>query len=699
MGNAIPSNDYLAGCAKAGNPCARKSSPTTEEHADAEPMQAPAVVADHNLPPVEMDTIPSPDINQQPAEPEKPAETEAAPVDTQQLDTEPESVAQSSAEAEEYKKLLDERRKRMIEEDIKESIAQKNIYGAVNNSLPPYEKGKHIPTLALINPRSGAKAGSSVLGLARKCDVYKDRFFDIIKTCQSTERGGLLDLFRWELNLAKEEARSLKARPRVISGGGDGTGSFTLHMIFKALQADNSRAKDGLGDKGNGFIWTDEEMAESFPAIAQMPLGSANDFANIIGWGQKFPGSSCLPCCSSAKSRLRSLYRWMEAVIDPATRISNFDVWGIMPRQPLVQAAPEAQEADGDPAASGSKPAAKCNFKLCELDGKPGRNPKKKVDGKQQLTMKEAGPPTPFFILLYFSTGFGGYLCSRFSINRKKTPLRNRMEYTRQIIGMITERCPPQLNLRANGVRIDCTGLHGDGVDDHAESYFPPRRGKKTKGSRYREVGFYNINWQAHLVHGADRADLLRRCCFSKHRRPVKFNDGLMDMYRMRFKSYLKNPGKKMQTDKKRDMNLSFQGDPGKGIFVQYDGEARFVFSPTGERFNIFIRKVLNIPVVIGPFCKESLTGNLKEQPPVTFEISGDKPEAKERVRVRILKSLSGEYDKELNATAEEIKAAKIPLFREPVKPKAEPIAPPPPVISEEQRVLVPEPAAPRVAQ
>lgn len=67
-------------------------------------------------------------------------------------------------------------------------------------------------------------------------------------------------------------------------------------------------------DSGNGFIWSDEEMAEqwhpgsrrrgfaeklrrvkfghlifelrSFPAIAQMPLGSANDFGNILGWGQ-----------------------------------------------------------------------------------------------------------------------------------------------------------------------------------------------------------------------------------------------------------------------------------------------------------------------------------------------------------------------------------------------------------------------------
>ena len=92
----------------------------------------------------------------------------------------------------------------------------------------------------------------------------------------------------------------------------------------------------GCQDMGNGFIWTDEEMAEPqhsdgrfcfakllartfqtplhpwplelfvleslwwmsgsllsllrfFPAIAQMPLGSANDFGNILGWGQLGP--------------------------------------------------------------------------------------------------------------------------------------------------------------------------------------------------------------------------------------------------------------------------------------------------------------------------------------------------------------------------------------------------------------------------
>ena len=39
----------------------------------------------------------------------------------------------------------------------------------------------------------------------------------------------------------------------------------------------------------------------------------------------------------------------------------------------------------------------------------------------------------------------------------------------------------------------------------------------------------------------------------------VRFNDGLLDMYRMRFKSYFKNPGVRMQTDKRKDMAMTFE--------------------------------------------------------------------------------------------------------------------------------------------
>jgi hypothetical protein len=565
-----------------------------------------------------------------------------------------------------FEKLIAQTRAKMIAEVVEHQGTKQNLmYGKVRGKdlqLPAYEKGRHCPTLALINPRSGAKVGKDILAVARFSPVHQDRFFDIIKTVQDQSRGGLMDVFRIELCNVKEEARQMGTRPRIISGGGDGTGSFTIHMVLQALQANNARAMDGLGDTGNGFIWTDDEMRAFFPALAQMPLGSANDFANILGWGQKFPGSvsGCTSACSwcsvrcnkrTKAYRFQALCWWIEHLLDPHIRVQRFDVWGIMP----------------------TPGTDSVNFKLCELAAAPGRNPKIKADKKWQLGMKEAGRPTPFFILLYFSAGFGGYLISRFQNNRRSTPFRNRLEYIRQAIGMVCERVPPQMFLRANGIKIECVNPSSH-EGDEAHAYFPPRSGRSTrqccgrkpKGSRYREVGFYNINWQAHSLHGADRGSLMRRTCFNKNRKPIKFNDGLLDMYRMRFKSAFKNPGLWMQTDKKKDMLLTFQAAPGKGLFFQYDGEGRFAFSPTGEAFKIYIRKVLTVPVVVGPKAEERLTGSFNNVPDAVFEMHGDTPEQKELVRLRILKSLRGDLDKELNATKAEMQAAKLPLYEAP---------------------------------
>jgi hypothetical protein len=202
-----------------------------------------------------------------------------------------------------YAKLIAASRAKMRANDQESSKNSKYMAeGGKDLQLPKFEKGRHVPTLALINGRSGGKVGSHVLAIARGSPVYQDRFFDIVEVAKDTVRGGLLDVFRLELNAAKEEAKAIGTRPRVISGGGDGTGSFTLHMILKALQADNLRdEEEGLRNTGNGFIWTDEELRASFPAIAQMPLGSANDFANILGWGQTYPGSAngCFSTCAN----------------------------------------------------------------------------------------------------------------------------------------------------------------------------------------------------------------------------------------------------------------------------------------------------------------------------------------------------------------------------------------------------------------
>jgi len=507
-----------------------------------------------------------------------------------------------------------------------------NRYG-MDAALPHFVRGRHVPLLGLINPMSGAMAGMDILSVCKTTSYYQERIFNIRDVITGQRKGGYLDVFRLELCKAREEARAMDTRPRLISGGGDGTGSFALFIVFLALKADNSRLEDGLADTGNGFIWTDEEMSESFPALAQMPLGSANDFANILGWGQKYPGNRKTACCQSRQYAASMLSKWFEAVIDADSKIANFDLWGIMP--------PPGKET--------------CDFKLGELQGIRGRCPNKHVDGKRQVHLAEAGKPVPFFICLYFSAGFGAYMTARFQINRHKTPITNRAEYVKQAVGIVKEKTPPQLQLRLNGVAIDCEG----------EPYFPPRRAQGNRGRGYREVGFYNINWQAHALHGADRASIGKRCACgsSSSRRPVSFNDGLLDMFRWKLTSFFKNPGPRMQTDKKRDMLLRYEGERGQGVFFQWDGEARFAFSPDAQPFHIFIRKVCNIPVVIGPYHNRRLTGDTDNGERVTFGFCGDTAEDREKVRQRILQGVRGELDAELNATRDELQQANFPLF------------------------------------
>jgi len=544
-------------------------------------------------------------------------------------DDQAEKDARQAQEAKEKRKLDWEAALRETRKNRKSDWEAKTVnrYG-VDFRFPVFDKNQHIPVLALINPMSGAMAGTDILACAHNSDYYQDRFFNIIEVIKGQRRGGLMDVFRIELQEAKKEAKRMNTRPRLISGGGDGTGSFAIFITFLCLRADPSREEDGLADTGNGFIWTDEEMADSFPAIAQMPLGSANDFGNILGWGQKYPGDPSSMCCAGRSGARGQLEKWIKAVISPSSPLANFDLWGIMP----------APGAD------------KCDFKLAELTGKRGPSPREAIDGKKQLVLKTAGNPVPFFICLYFTAGFGAYMVGRFQINRRTTPVRNRAEYTRQAVGIVTESTPPQLKLRCNGVKVDCEG----------KPYFPPRRDKGVQGRAYREVGFYNINWQAHALHGADRASLCTRLCSS--RQPVMFNDGQIDMMRWKFMSILKNPGLRLQTDKKKDMHLNFDGGDGKGLFFQWDGEARFAFSPSGKDFNIFIRKVLTIPVVIGPYHNPKLTGPIDNGKPVKFEMFGETPAERELVRKRILANVGGKLDSEMNATAAEIQGAKLKM-------------------------------------
>jgi len=260
--------------------------------------------------------------------------------------------------------------------------------------------------------------------------------------------------------------------------------------------------------------------------------------------------------------------------------------------------------------------------------------------------MKEASLQVPFFVCLYFSAGYIGYVASRFQLNRHKSRLANKAEYLRQGLGIVLEQKPPQLGSNLDAVKIECEGEH----------YFPPTHHEGNTGNRYREVGFYNINWQGGAFHGANRDSLRHRLTSS--RQPVMFNDGMLDMYRGRFSSLLKNPGLRWQTDKKKDMLLNFSNEsgtePGTGIFFQYDGEARFAFSPTSENFSLYIRKVLTIPVVMGPYHKAKLTGEV-ESMEGCFEFSGEIEADREQVRRRIFSLINGSLAQEMNATKEEL--------------------------------------------
>lgn len=490
--------------------------------------------------------------------------------------------------------------------------------------LPPFDRTQHVPTLGLINPRSGAASGMDVLSAARDTPYYQDTFFNIIDVVKNKQPGGLLDVFRLALNIAKDDAKSMGLRPRIVSGGGDGTASFTLFILFSALKADDSRPEEYMQDTGNGFIWTDEELRLYFPAIAQMPLGSANDFANTLGWGQKYPGDPAGNCFKTRRDALRELQSWISTVIDPDSRVVNFDLFGIMPPA-------GADEVD---------------FKICELTGQRGMNPAiKSRSGEKNLTMKVAATQVPFFVCLYFSAGFAAYMVARFQLNRRSHPMWNRLEYVRQAVGILSESTPPQMEQRLDKVCITCDG----------EQYFPPQDGNRCEnsGQNYREVGFFNINRMANLMHAADRAPACAR--LTSVREPAKFNDGHLDMTRMKFRSVAKNPGPCFQTDKKKDMNLSFDGGAGKGVFFQWDGEARFAFSPSGKAFNILIRKVLNTPVVLGPFYNEKVGGDPDNGEDVAFAFCGDDHKAQEAVRSRILRCVDGQLEAEMNATQAEL--------------------------------------------
>merc|ERR1719329_773713 len=136
--------------------------------------------------------------------------------------------------------MIVENEKTMKEEDPLGSRRAANRYGT-DASFPAFDEAVHVPIVALINASSGGQAGGDILSVAKKMPYYQDRFFDIMEVVKGQRRGGMMDVFRIRLNEAKEKAKARGMRMRIISGGGDGTASFTMFLIMKALAADDSR--------------------------------------------------------------------------------------------------------------------------------------------------------------------------------------------------------------------------------------------------------------------------------------------------------------------------------------------------------------------------------------------------------------------------------------------------------------------------
>jgi len=138
------------------------------------------------------------------------------------------------------------------------------------------EEEKPVRIGFLVNRKSGGRSGAEILQWAKK-QGYKT--FDLPKcTLGSEPLEGLRTLLLDE-----------KTRTVIFIGGGDGTPSWALSIVEKALLG---KEYDGSDTKS---IQKLREFYAKKVVFRLLPLGTGNDLAGSLGCGQKKPDIAKLP--------------------------------------------------------------------------------------------------------------------------------------------------------------------------------------------------------------------------------------------------------------------------------------------------------------------------------------------------------------------------------------------------------------------
>jgi len=267
------------------------------------------------------------------------------------------------------------------------------------------------------------------------------------------------------------------------------------------------------------------------------------------------------------------------------------------------------------------------------------------------VVLKKADSVVPFMVLLYATLGFAGQVVAEFQLSRHESQFANTLEYAKIIPSILLKRgAPPQSPPSLQGLTV---------TDLQDNQYFPPST-KHYVGGGYTDVGFCNIgSFSGGKKKILDRAGCTSRwCACNATRAPASYCDGQLDFYRERALSTMGKTGTIMQGDKKDGAVFTFEGERGKGLFFQYDGEGRFVFNPTGDKWSFVVRRILQIPMVVAPGRK--VPG--RKDAPIKFKFDGMDDVQVAQVKQRIVKWASGALVSELNATEDDITKAGLML-------------------------------------